>query len=45
MKVLLYLCPDDKLSSVVTCVPPFLVISYMIHIYKDKKIKENEVNL
>lgn len=47
MKVVLYLCPEDQLHTIITKAPPFLVTSYLIHIYRDrdKEIKEHEVFL
>ena len=45
MKVVLYLCPEDELHTIIPLTPPFLVTSYLIHIYKEKGIKENEVFL
>uniref|UniRef100_A0A1X7VJE0 Uncharacterized protein n=1 Tax=Amphimedon queenslandica TaxID=400682 RepID=A0A1X7VJE0_AMPQE len=45
MKVVLYLCPEDQLHTIIPLAPPFLITSYLIHIYKDKGIKENVASL
>ena len=44
MKVMLYLCPKDQLDSIVLRVHPFIVLSFVIHVYKDiKNINDPEV--